>query len=195
MRRSALLVSALLLSGCTGSGYWRYLEDTATLPGANPNRPSGTSETYWAVRHGSSHGTEAAPLLTEAGDVWPGQPQPVPTLRDLQKQQNAELGSAGIGSLGGVGSAGALKPLPPLPQLPGYEISPPLPTNPAPAQEFPGGRVKLPSGQTQPFTNPQNYQTVPGGEGRESIVVPNGNGTSTVIGPNGEVSTIPTPGK
>lgn len=193
MQRWLLATPVLLLAGCANSGYWRYLGDTMTLPGANPNLPAGSSETYQAARHGVKT-TEPTPLLTEAGDVWPGNPRPVPTLRDLQKQQNAALGSETLN--------GGLAPLPRLPVLPGFETPEQVPGNAPPLPSFPRATVPLPPpavpGPHGPvgslnYGEPQSYQSVPGAGGRDSIVVPNGNGTSTVIGPNGEVSTIPTP--
>ncbi len=188
--RRLLFASTLLLTGCANSGYWRFVGDTATLPGANPNRPTGSSETYAKVRHKETAPVESPPpLLTQAGDVWPGNPKPVPTLRDLQRQQSVALGANGLGS-----NTPVLAPLPPLPVLPGFETPPQLPSEPPPEPSFPNQRVTTPSGPPMHFGTPQNYRGVPGGaNGRESIVVPNGNGTSTVIGPNGEVSTIPTP--
>jgi hypothetical protein len=134
---------------------------------------------------------EVPPLLTEAGDIWPGQTQPVPTLKDLQKQQTAEINSPGTGGLA---------PLPPLPSLPGYEISPPEPGSPAPGNLFLGS-VRLPGGRstttrygvagTPPGmpsgAPPAPAQTTAGG----NIIVPNGNGTNTVISPTGKVSVVP----
>ncbi len=183
MPRYALLASALLLSGCSGSGFWRYEEDTLTLPGANPNLPVGSSENYLRARHGTT--AEPPPLMTEAGDIWPGPTQNVPTLKDLQKQQSAETGQGGSGAPG-------LAPLPPLPSLPGYEISQQDVTSPIPAQAFPRAVVPTTGGNV-PILGDQGYKAPATGSAGSNIVVPNGNGTSTVISPTGQVSTIPTP--
>ncbi len=188
MRRPALLVtlipfSALLLTGCTGSGFWAYERHTLTLPGANPNLPPGSSENYERSRHGQL--SEPAPLLTEAGDIWPGPNQPVPTLKDLQKQQTADMNA---GSTSGAGPS--LAPLPPLPSLPGYEISPQDPAVKLPPQIYPNGEVAIRTGHVSINGN-QSYKATSGSTG--NIVVPNGNGTSTVISPTGQVTTIPTP--
>ncbi len=180
MRRSALLASVLLLSGCSGSGFWRYEQDGFTLPGANPNMPAGSSENYLRARHANL--TDPKPLLTEAGDIWPGPSQPVPTLKDLQKQQSAEIS-------GGANGAGPnLAPLPALPSLPGYEISQQERGNPAPPVIFPGNTVPTMNGRV-PLQGDQGYK----GGASGNIIVPNGNGTSTVISPTGQVTTIPTP--
>jgi len=194
--RLAALVSLTLLDGCSGSGFWRYQRDTLTIPGANPNLPVTDSENY--LRSTGAKLAEPQPLLTEAGDVWPGPPAPVPTLKDLQKQQMADLNDqSGTG-------APNLTPLPTLPSLPGYEIQAQEPGNPAPQVAFPGGVANIPGRRPALITGDQTYHglggmgsgpatTGSGIAGNGPIVVPNGNGTSTVINPNGSVSTIPTP--
>ena len=182
MPRYALLASALLLSGCSGSGFWRYEHDTLTLPGANPNMPVGSSENYLRARNGTL--AEPRPLLTESGDIWPGPTQNVPTLKDLQKQQSAETGQGGDGAPG-------LAPLPALPSLPGYEISQQDVGSPTPAQAFPHATIPGQNGRIQ-IQGDQGYKAPPAGSSGGNIVVPNGNGTSTVISPTGQVTTIPT---
>lgn len=192
MRRIALLATTLLLSGCAGSGFYSYLGDTFTLPfGANPNAPGGSSETDLKVR---GHEPQApAPILYEAGDVWPAPPKAPPTLKDLQQQQNRDM-ARGSGATGT--EPGEYAPLQPLPQLPGYEVPEQTEHRSPPVQNFPGGVVPLPNGQTGVITGGGGQvRSLNGPTGNGSIVVPNGNGTSTVIGPNGAVSTIPTPGK
>jgi hypothetical protein len=185
MPRYAMLASALLLSGCSGSGFWQYERNTLTLPGANPNMPAGSSENYLRSRNGTL--AEPPPLLTESGDIWPGPTQNVPTLKDLQKQQSAETGNSNTGAPG-------LAPLPPLPSLPGYEISQQDVVSPIPQQAFPHAVVPTTGGHDVPIQGDQGYKTPAGGSAPGgNIVVPNGNGTSTVISPTGQVSTIPTP--
>ena len=191
VRPVTALCAALFCAGCSGSGFWTYERNTLTLPGANPNAPTGTSETYQRVR---AQPSDPAPLLTEAGDVWPPLTKKPPTLQDLQRQQNAQLsGNTGTGAL----SVEATAPLPPLPQLPGYAIAAqPDARRASPAQTFPGGLVPLPGGRPGVLTGGgEGFQTLNGPTGNGSIVVPNGNGTSTVIGPNGTVTTVPTPPK
>jgi hypothetical protein len=176
-----LLVSALALTGCSGSGFWQYERNTFTLPGVNPNLPVDSSENFARSHHAPL--VEPAPLQTEAGDVWPGPMQSVPTLKDLQKQQTAEMS-------GGVGAP----VLAPLPSLPGYELSPQQVGRPAPPEVFSGATVPTRAGHV-PILGNQSYKSPPGVPDNGNIVVPNGNGTSTVISPTGQVSTIPTPGK
>lgn len=188
MRHSAKLASMMLLpvlslGACSGSGFWRYEEDTFTLPGANPNLPVASSENYLRSRHGTLE--NPAPLLTDAGDIWPAPTQGVPTLKDLQKQQAGEVG-AGADSTGP-----ALAPLPPLPSLPGFEISQQDPGTAAPPLVYSKNAVPTHNG-VMPIQGEQGYKPS-GSAGNGNIVVPNGNGTSTVISPSGQVTTIPTP--
>jgi hypothetical protein len=184
MRRIAL-ATTLLLSGCGGSGFYAYLGNTFTIPGANPNIPRGNAENYIKVR-ANPRVVELPPpvLLNEAGDIWPGAPVTPPTLRDLQKQQNQQFSGQGN-----------YAPLQPLPELPGYDV----PTQPAvvtpPPSALPGGMVHIPGGAGVMNGAAPGADSTGGTTSNGSIVVPNGNGTSTVIGPNGTVSTIPTPGK
>jgi hypothetical protein len=183
--RLVLLAPALLLSACSGSGFWRYERDSFTLPGANPNRPVGSAENFQRAQHKPV--AEPAPMLTEAGDIWPPPSTPVPTLKDLQKQQTAEINGAS-----NPGGSAALAPLPPLPSLPGYEISPQDVGNPAPPLIYPGSVVPTPHGRV-PIGADQGYKPPVGAGANGNIIVPNGNGTSTVISPTGQVTTIPTP--
>jgi hypothetical protein len=177
MRRGISGAVVLLLAGCSGSGFYDYVGDVTTLPGANPNRPQGDATNFTRVL---AHTAKEPPvMLTEPGDVWPGPPPPQPTLVDIQKQQNAELSSQA--------------PQRELPALPGFTLTPPPAPKGAPPTSYPGGVVQLPNGQGVVTGGNQRVQTfnAPGSTG--NIVVPNGNGTSTVISPNGTVTTIPTP--
>jgi hypothetical protein len=177
--RLAALATLLLLTGCSGSGFWAYERNTLTLPGANPHMPVSSSENF--LRSRGAVVPEPTPQLTEAGDIWPGPPAPVPTLKDLQKQQMAEINNA---------SSGALAPLPPLPSLPGYEISEQETFNPIPPPSL--SNVKIP-GRRGVAVPPSLSVQLGDSAGTGPIIVPNGNGTSTVISPSGAVTTIPTP--
>jgi hypothetical protein len=183
------LVAVLLLSGCSGSGFWRYEKDSFTFPWQNPNGPVSDSENYVRSRYGMKTGP-APQILTESGDIWPGPPAVVPTLKDLQKQQLAEINSSG-----GVPGQG-LAPLPTLPTLPGYEISTQEPIHPPPSSLFTGGVVGVGGRHISTSYGPTSAAlpaATPAPASNGNIVVPNGNGTSTVISPTGKVTTIPTP--
>jgi len=184
MRRILLLATTLLLPGCAGSGFYSYLGNTFTPPfGANPNKAQGEGENYQNVVAKAPLAAQPAPILTEAGDVWPAPPKPPPTLRDLQARQNEEIKGGGT-----------YAPLQPLPNLPGYEVpaqqnGPYVPASGLPRSGLPHGAASsIGTGGTGDLK-----ELGPAGNG--TIVVPNGNGTSTVISPTGAVSTIPTPGK
>jgi hypothetical protein len=193
MRRKVLL-AILLLSGCSGSGFYRYERDSFSLPWNNPNAPVSSSENFMRARHGSAS-VQSSTLLTEAGDIWPGPPQPVPTLKELQKQQLSEINSEADNP------GASLSALPPLPSLPGYELSQQEPSAPAPSRLF-GGGVVVPHGHgvstrydsSSPILAPNaTPSNAPATGDNGNILVPNGNGTSTVISPTGKVTTVPTP--
>lgn len=181
MRRIALLACLQLLSACSGSGFYRYVRDTATLPGANPNRPALTAANYHVTIHDDLPRHQNV-LPADQGDIWPPPARPIPTLKDLQAKQTAAIAEGGAGPEG-------LAPLPPLPSLPGYEISKPDPTHPAPETSFPRGQARIPYGANAPTTGIATMHDV----GNGAIMVPNGNGTSTLIQPNGAITTVPTP--
>lgn len=78
MRKAALLALPLALSGCAGMG--KFFNDTALWSGSNPNAPHGDSEN---LRRARGEFVAAAPILPEGGNMWPGSPQPLPTLKDV----------------------------------------------------------------------------------------------------------------
>lgn len=113
MRRLAsvpLALMALGLSGCSGLG--RFAGDTFSLPGANPAEPAGVSENVLRVE---SRPVAAEPVHPETGNVWPGPPQPFPTLSEVERQtQNGQVympgSSEGAGPGGGPSLASGLVP-------------------------------------------------------------------------------------
>ena len=185
MRRILLLATTLLLPGCAGSGFYSYLGNTFTPPfGANPNGAAGAGENYAKVSGASAMVATPAPMLYEAGDVWPAPPKAPPTLKDLQAQQAADIRNGGQG----------YAPLQPLPSLPGYEVSQQQAQPYLPGSTFSGGTVHRPNGGPIGIGGDTGLKDTDQ-TGKANIVVPNGNGTSTVISPTGTVTTIPTPGK
>ncbi len=80
MRRSAIVLP-LLLAGC---GFDDFFGNTHTFH-ATPNAPLGESETMLNARGVI---TEEAPLQPEPGNIWPGPIKPIPTLSELEQQEN-----------------------------------------------------------------------------------------------------------
>jgi hypothetical protein len=82
----------LLLPGCVSERH--FARDS--WPFGNPNAPLATSETAQRAL-----GREAAitPIGPQAGNVWPGPVQPVPTLSSIQQNSNAPLGQGYTPSL------------------------------------------------------------------------------------------------
>jgi hypothetical protein len=193
--RRFVLTAVLLLSGCSGSGFWTYEKDGFAFPWENPNEPVSAAANFERARHGVKD-TATPQLLSEAGDIWPGPPQPLPTMKELQKQQMAEINNDSSGD-----SAG-LTALPTLPALPGFELSQQQVQRPAPANLFNDGAATLAGGRrasskynvltpTPDAATKQSTGSTKTPPDNGNIIVPNGNGTSTVISPTGTVSTIP----
>ncbi len=192
MRRSALsilsIVSAGLLSGCTGTGV--FLDHTTQWFGANPNTPAGSSETFLRIRGES---VDVQPLVPESGNVWPTDAGPDLTMQDIEKQQNEQIRRNGGQPTSGGGPTSGPNPqvnransadqgLPP-PQ------TPPTPPRQRGATPTPSGpQLDVGGGSGRGY---RNLQT-PGAPNGGGILVPNGNGTSTLIGPDGSVQTVPT---
>ncbi|HTR16437.1 MAG TPA: hypothetical protein VMI52_05310 [Acetobacteraceae bacterium] len=196
MRRFALLTSTLLLAGCTGSGFWTFLGNSTTLPGANPNAPFGDAENMKRVR---AQTVEMPALQPEAGNVWPGPPPPQPTLADIERQQNAEgfrlppesamPPMPGLEMKQGAPTPNAGPSLPRDLQVPPPVVTPPVPEAPVP----PPSAYAPPAMPKAGLETGGKSRTQGGAIPKGSIVIPNGNGTSTVIGPDGSITTIPTP--
>ena len=83
MRRVLWLATALLLTGCSGSGFYTFLGDAHEVPGSNPNLPPGAAENTRKVEGDMS---TPPPLLTQPGNIWPGPPPPQPSLADIERQ-------------------------------------------------------------------------------------------------------------
>ncbi len=188
MRRSALLgtmtlPTILLLGGCSGLG--KFFGDTITLPGMNPNLPSGVSENVDRAR---GMKPDQAPILPDAGDVWPGPPQPLPTLNDVSREQGQDLSGAMPGAMLGARLGRHAGPaLHDGGSMSLGESDSIARGATAGADSFSGGGVledHLPDASSR-------YRSKPAGnKGGSDIVIPNGDGTSTVIGPDGSVKTV-----
>ena len=162
MRKAALVASLLVLSGC--SGFDKWLTDTATLPGENPNSPTGDSET---VRRVKGYGTAETPILPESGNIWPGAPKPLPSLSDVAAERDDAIGKA----------AGDLPD--------GGKLSIGEDANDSFSGAGAGGGVSLPS------VEPDVASKYGAGKNSNSTIeIPNGDGTTTLIHPDGSISTV-----
>ncbi len=177
MRRSCLLgtmtmTMLLLLGGCSGLG--KFFSDTITLPGMNPNLPFGLSENTDRAR---GEQPEEAPILPESGNIWPGPPQPLPTLSDVSHFQGSAL-SGDLKGSDAMHDGGSMSM--------GEHDS--IAHGVTGADSFSGGGLDTPAPDdaSRRRTKPEAGQ---GG----SITIPNGDGTSTVVEPDGTVKTIKTP--
>lgn len=203
LRRIAPLGLVLILAGCQGFG--TFFGDTETWPGADPNQPLGDSENLRRVR---AEPVNLPPLTTEPGNVWPTQEPAIPTLQDVERQQNVNPafpppqstpnlpahreprpGRQGSSTPPGSNQPG-LAPLPGVPPVPRAQAPRALP------QPRPGQTVPTPGGPATVTGGNGGFRTTtpPGGVGGgQGVLIPNGNGTSTLIGPDGSVTTVPTP--
>lgn len=174
MRRIALLVLCLGATGCDSVvsspfvGFGGFLADTHTYQ-RGPNSPVGNSENMLRVR---GQGPTIEPLVPEAGNVWPGPAEAMPTLEDLIKENNA--GQLLPGDQMAITPYGTTRP----------------PAGAPPASQFTPPPSRPPSASPQSGAGATTFTDPKGGTG---LLVPNGNGTSTLIGPDGSVKTVPTP--
>ncbi len=93
MRQPVILVCLVLLTGCSSE---RHFALDTLWPLGNPNGPVAASET---AQRALGHVTAVTPIAPQAGNVWPGPVQPVPTIADEQKAMNEPLGHAYTPSL------------------------------------------------------------------------------------------------
>ena len=93
MRKTLVLGTALLLTGCASA---RTFAEQSLWPFGNPNAPAATSET---AQRALGHSPQVAVIQPQAGDVWPGPVQPMPTLSQVQKNANLPLGQGYTPSL------------------------------------------------------------------------------------------------
>jgi len=86
LRYAMALGAILLLSGCASE---RHFAADTLWPFGNPNAPRITSET---AERAVGKSPPVTPILPQAGDVWPGPVEAMPTLADIQKNANLPLG-------------------------------------------------------------------------------------------------------
>jgi hypothetical protein len=93
LRYCLVLGLLVFLGGCANE---RHFAGDAIWPFGNPNGPVAASET---AQRALGHTTDVTPIAPQAGDVWPGPVQPVPTLSDEQREMTQPLGAAYTPSL------------------------------------------------------------------------------------------------
>jgi hypothetical protein len=151
------LFASLLLTGCSSE---RHFAADTLWPFGNPNRPIAASET---AQRALGHAPAVTPISPQAGNVWPGAVQPVPTIADEEKAMNEPLGNAYTPSL-------------PSPYPPG--------TEPPPNADLGIGPLGAPG--TQTFAQPDD--TGSGADGTQDLApltAPLPTAPSTVGGPSG----------
>lgn len=82
MRRASLVILSCLTASCTG---WDRRAGEMFNPIGNPNSPDAQSEVARRVR---GEVASTTPILPEEGDIWPGQPEPVPSLQDVSRSNS-----------------------------------------------------------------------------------------------------------
>ena len=103
MHRAALLGLCLIATACasqdisehdptdmpnfTGTGFGKFLADTHTFS-ANPNLPDSGALNVLRVE---ALPASVEPLTTETGTIWPGPPEPIKSLRDLQMESGSGI--------------------------------------------------------------------------------------------------------
>jgi hypothetical protein len=125
LRQPVVLACLVLLAGCSSE---RHFAVDTLWPFGNPNGPVAASET---AQRALGRAPAVTPISPQAGNVWPGPVQPVPTIADEQKAMNEPLGNAYTPSL-------------PSPYPPGME--------PPPDSDLGSGPLGAPG--TQSFSTP-----------------------------------------
>ncbi|MPW00504.1 hypothetical protein [Bombella apis] len=166
--------------GCTSfsvscTGLDRHLGSTIN-PFGNPNMPDARSETAQRVR-GVKLST--MPVLPEEGDVWPGQPEPVPSLQDVsrsdrnfvEKWQKARPQlDADLRQQLNDGQGMSV----------GEDVG----------QRYGSGKGVMPIGKPIPSHVKDNARPYMEPAGRGVVTIPNGDGTDTLIAPDGSVKVV-----
>ncbi len=174
MRQILVLCLILSLTGCVSERH--FVRDS--WPFGNPNAPSGDSE--MALRALGQVAT-VTPIVPQAGDVWPGPVQPMPTLSDMQSKMNLPLGEGYTPSLPSPYPPGQSPPPDALPDTPNPAFSdqpivPPDQSAP-PSAALPGvapQSIAPPNLAPVPGTNTPAFGTQSGAGPQFSTPVPAG---------------------
>jgi len=175
MKRAIVVATSLSLAGCSGFG--KFISDTATLPGANPNAPMGQSENMLRVR---GYAAAGSPILAQPGNIWPDAPEPLPTMEDVER--NPVALDKLMRSTGGV-SSGDMAHGPQMSDDQSMSMGETTQIHSGVQTDFSGPGMNVP---TSDSTASQYGAKRP----NSSIVIPNDDGTSTIIGADGTVRTV-----
>lgn len=127
------LVLLLALSGCVSE---RHFARDTLWPFGNPNAPANQSEN---AERALGRTPDVATIPPQAGNVWPGPVQPVPTIADIEKNMNKPLGQTFVPSLPSPYPPGQAPPdsgdgpdnaIPPNATMPPEAVPPLAPGNP-----------------------------------------------------------------
>lgn len=186
-------VALFFLSGCAGMG--NYVSSTLD-PFGTPNAPTGNSVNMQRAR-----GSEVAvkPILPQAGNVWPGKLQPIPTIGEIQKHMNTPLGQLYENqSRNRTGNAAATYSVPPGARArrmpPDHAAGP----NAPPTTSAPRARVRThsstPPGSAQGPVVSQPEITTPPPTRAEPVAKASGFAVGqTLVGPHGPVGVVTSP--
>lgn len=166
-------------------------------PFGNPNTPASSSINMQRAR-GNEVATQT--ILPQPGDVWPGKPQPIPTLAEIQKHMNVPLGQMYENGYGKqTGNAAKTYSVPPgatARRVPADRTTGP---NAAPATTFaPTGKARThsstPPGNTQSAVPARPEIRTPSPT-RAEPVAKSGNFPvgQTLVGPGGPVGVVTSP--
>ncbi|MDF7674578.1 hypothetical protein PT277_04255 [Acetobacteraceae bacterium ESL0709] len=164
----------LTLSAC--SGIVKHTEDTF-WPFDNPNAPKGESENMRRVRGAS---VVARPIVTEEGDIWPGQPDPVPTLQDVSNP-SSHFNEAFHRSLKTLNDDLRKQP---------FEDGESLSIGEEVSARNGVTRRSSAIGSPLPSDVEDNAPAYLQGPNHDTVAIPNGDGTTTMVAPDGSVTIV-----
>lgn len=175
MKKVAVLMLCLAASGC--AGLKKHSEDTF-WPFGDPNAPKSESENFRRVR---GEYVAEQPLVAQQGDVWPGQPDAVPTVKDMNNP-NSRFSRSFQRSIKGLNSDLDQQQL-----ANGETLA--LGENVA-TEKGVQRRSSASEPGSLPSHVPDRAKNYLEGPNRKSVAIPNGDGTTTLVGPDGTVRVV-----
>lgn len=174
MKKVAICMIWLVLSAC--SGIVKHTEDTF-WPFDNPNAPKGESENMRRIRGES---VVAHPIVTEKGDIWPGQPDPVPTLQDVSNP-DSHFNETFHRSLKTLNDDLDKQP---------FEDGESLSIGEEVSTRNGVRRNSSAIGSPLPSNVEDNAPAYLQGPNHDTVAIPNGDGTTTMVAPDGSVTIV-----